>query len=386
MGKKICLCCANYLPNLGGIERYVNNLAKRLTAAGHSVTVLTSNVFRLPEHEFADGVEIFRMPCFNVMKGRYPVPKRGRAFRKLKKELEGRQFDLTVINARFYLHSVFCAKLAKKQGSPCFTIDHGSAHMTVGNRFLDALGAKWEHHLTRKLRKYCEHYYGVSQAACDWLAHFGIKAEGALYNAVDPDELISAAENPVCDYRSDLGIPENAVVFAYAGRLVEEKGAAQLAQAFRKADVPRSFLLYAGDGQLMPALEKEADSDGRIKILGKLDFPHVAALLKAADVFCLPTVYPEGLPTSLLEAAAVKDFIISTTCGGGRELVPDGTYGILLDGNDPDELAEAMKTAAGDPEYRRSAAEKCFRLLCERFTWERTAEKIAALAEKGGCE
>ena len=386
MGKSICLCCANYLPNLGGVERYVFNVAKRLTAAGHRVTVLTSNVFRLPEHETADGVEIYRMPCFNAMKGRYPLPRRGRAFRRLKKELLAKRFDLTVINARFYPHSVFCAKLAKKQGSECVAIDHGSAHMTVGNRLFDALGAKWEHFLTRRLKKYCKRYFGVSQAACDWLEHFGIDAEGTLYNAVDPDELIRAAESPVCDYRAELGIPESAVVFAYAGRLVEEKGAAQLAQAFRKADIPNSYLIYAGDGQLRSALEAEAEADGRIYMLGRLDFPHVAALLKAADVFCLPTVYPEGLPTSLLEAAAVGDFIISTTYGGGRELVPDGTYGILLDGNDPDGLAAAMKTAASDPEYRRSAAEKCFRLLCERFTWERTAGKIAALAEKGGDE
>ena len=384
MGKNICLCCANYLPNLGGVERYVFNVAKRLTAAGHRVTVLTSNVFRLPEHETSDGVEIYRMPCFNAMKGRYPLPKHGRAYRRLKKELLGKRFDLTVVNARFYPHSVFCAKLAEKQGSECVAIDHGSAHMTVGNRVFDALGARWEHFLTRRLKKRCKRYFGVSQAACDWLAHFGIEAEGALYNAVDPDELIRAAETPVCDYRAELGIPENAVVFAYAGRLVEEKGAAQLAQAFRKAGVPDSFLLYAGDGQLRSALEAEAEADERIRVLGRLDFPHVAALLKAADVFCLPTVYPEGLPTSLLEAAAVRDFIISTTYGGGRELVPDGTFGILLGGNDPDELAAAMKTAASDPEYRRSAAEKCYRLVRERFTWEQTAGKIAALAENGG--
>ena len=385
MKKSICLCCANYLPNLGGIERYVFNVAKRLTSGGHSVTVLTSNVFHLPEHESADGVEIYRMPCFSAMKGRYPLPKRGRAFRRLRNELLAKRFDLTIINARFYPHSVFCAKLAKRQGSECVTIDHGSAHMTVGNRFFDALGARWEHFLTWRLKKYCKRYFGVSRAACDWLGHFGIDAEGTLYNAVDPDEIISAAEAPVCDYRSELGIPEDAVVFSYAGRLVEEKGALQLAQAFRKADIPGSFLFYAGDGQLRSALEAEANADNRIRILGRLDFPHVAALLKAADIFCLPTVYPEGLPTSLLEAAAVRDFIISTTYGGGRELVPDGTYGILLDGNDPDELAAAMKTAASDPEYRRSATEKCFHLLCERFTWEQTAGKIAAL-RKGDCE
>ena len=81
MKKRICLFAANYLPNLGGIERYVYNLSKQLIAMGHEVTVVTSNVFRLYSHEVSDeGIEIYRLPCRNVMKGRYPILKRNREF------------------------------------------------------------------------------------------------------------------------------------------------------------------------------------------------------------------------------------------------------------------------------------------------------------------
>ena len=51
MKKSFCLFCANYLPNLGGVERYVYNLSKSLIKLGHSVTVVTSNVFDLPSYE-----------------------------------------------------------------------------------------------------------------------------------------------------------------------------------------------------------------------------------------------------------------------------------------------------------------------------------------------
>lgn len=383
MKKRICLFAANYLPNLGGIERYVYNLSKRLIEMGHEVTVVTSNVFRLSSHEISEeGIEIYRLPCRNVMKGRYPILKRNREFRELKKRLESKGFDLCVINARFYVHSVFAAKFASKLGIECICIEHGSSHMTVGNRLLDAAGGVYEHFLTRVLKKYCKRYYGVSQAACEWSGHFGIASEGTLYNAVDLDSLLTLADKPVCDYRNELSISENTTVITYTGRLVEEKGALQLALAFKEAAIENSILLIAGEGALRTELDRLAAENSEIRLLGQIDFPHVVALLKASDIFCLPTVYPEGLPTSVLEAAAMKNFIISTTFGGAKELVADETMGILLDGNDPKILAEAIKKAASDIDYRRAATEKCYALLSERFLWKQTAEKLLSIAQK----
>ena len=382
MKKKICLFAANYLPNLGGIERYVYNLSKRLISMGHEVCVVTSNVFRLPSHEISEeGIEIYRLPCRNIMSGRYPILKRNREFKSLKKALEEKRFDLCVINARFYIHSVFAAKFASKQGIECVCVEHGSSHMTVGNKLLDAAGGVYEHFLTRILKKYCKRYFGVSKAACEWSGHFGIKSEGTLYNAVDLEGLLALAAEPVCDYRKELGIPDNATVITYTGRLVEEKGALQLAQAFKKADIENSYLLVAGDGAQMDEMGKLAKELPSIKLLGQIDFPHIVSLLKASDIFCLPTVYPEGLPTSVLEAAAMKNFIVSTTFGGAKELVLDESMGILLNGNDPDKLAVALKRAAADSEYRKNAAEKCFSLLSKNFVWERTAEKLLSLLE-----
>ena len=69
MKKSFCLFCANYLPNLGGVERYVYNLSKQLVKHGHNVTVVTSNVFQLPSYEISEeGIEIYRLPCYNVMR------------------------------------------------------------------------------------------------------------------------------------------------------------------------------------------------------------------------------------------------------------------------------------------------------------------------------
>lgn len=380
MKKSFCLFCANYLPNLGGVERYVNNLAKQLIKLGHSVTVVTSNVFDLPDYETDEnGIEIFRMPCYNIMKGRYPILKKNDKFKMLDKQLASKHFDLAVINARFYIHSVYAAEFSYKNNIPMLTIEHGSSHLSVNNKVLDWFGSIYEHALTAILKKYCKDYYGVSQAACDWSGHFGIESKGTLYNAIDIENIEKLAKEQVCSYRKEYDIPDDAVVITYTGRLVKEKGSYELSQAFDNIDVKNSYLFIAGDGEQFDKISQLALNNNRIITLGKIDFAHIVALLNESDIFCLPTVYPEGLPTSILEAVALKNFIITTTVGGAKELVADSSMGVLLDDNSTDKISAALKFAISDKEARAAAINKCYDKLLENFTWQKTAEKLESL-------
>ena len=382
MKKSFCLFCANYLPNLGGIERYVYNLSKQLVKQGHEVTVVTSNVFQLPSYEVSEeGIEIFRMPCYNVMNGRYPILKKNGEFRKLDAKLCSKHFDLVVINARFYIHSLYAANYAYKNNIPMLTIEHGSSHLSVNNKFLDFFGEIYEHALTAVLKKRCKDYYGVSQAACDWSGHFGIKSKGTLYNAIDINNIEELEENRVCSYREKYRVPKDATIITYTGRLVKEKGSYELAQAFDRQSNKNSYLFIAGDGEQMSKIAEISSQNKRIITLGKIDFKHIVALLSESDIFCLPTVYPEGLPTSILEAAALRNFIITTVVGGAKELVNDKSLGILLDDNKVEKVASALEKALSDKEFRTNATQKCYDRLLECFTWERTAKKLEELAK-----
>lgn len=65
---------AQYLPTVGGVERYTWNLALRTVRAGHRAVVVTSALPGLPDRETdLDGIEIIRLPVWPVMKGRFPV-------------------------------------------------------------------------------------------------------------------------------------------------------------------------------------------------------------------------------------------------------------------------------------------------------------------------
>ena len=63
MKKHYCIFSAQYLPHMGGVERYTYNLAKKLCEYGNEVTIVTSNGCDLSSYEKKDGITIF-IPSF----------------------------------------------------------------------------------------------------------------------------------------------------------------------------------------------------------------------------------------------------------------------------------------------------------------------------------
>lgn len=73
--RNVCIFSANYYPFLGGVEIFTKNLFSALVQEGCSVTVVTNNATGLPLHEVTlEGIEIYRLPCLPVLRGRMPIP------------------------------------------------------------------------------------------------------------------------------------------------------------------------------------------------------------------------------------------------------------------------------------------------------------------------
>lgn len=387
--KKYCIFSAQYLPNIGGVERYTYYIAKKIVENGDKVTIVASYMKGQPIHEIKEGIEIFRVPCFSLMNGRLPVIKLNSNTRKIRKSLELKGFDLVIVNTRFYTHSLYGMRFAKKNNIKCITIEHGTSHLTFNNKYLDKLEHIYEHTITFFDKLYCKNYYGVSQACCEWSTHFGIQSKGVLYNAVDIAEIEDYMEYAAVDYKSDYSVAEDDVVIAYTGRLVREKGIPQLLEVIKNLEYERRIVLFlAGDGPLDELVKVVVDecNDGvrvnKIIPLGRIDFPHIAALLKITDIFCLPSD-SEGFPTSVLEAAAAKCFVITTYNGGAKELIKDDSYGIIMPDNRIQTLEDSIYKALADADYRHRAVERTYEALKKDFTFDVTVAKIREIAEKG---
>ena len=106
----------------------------------------------------------------------------------------------------------------------------------------------------------------------------------------------------------------------------------------------------------------------------------IAAVLRQAHIVCLPS-YREGLPKSLLEAAACGLPIVTTDAIGCRDVVEDGYNGYLVPVKETVPLAVALQKLISSPELRNSMGKKS-RLRAEtEFSSERiVAETMAVYA------
>ena len=371
--KNIIIFSSLYLPHLGGVERYTSNLAKHLIKLGNHVTVVTSKLPGEQSIEVMESVNIIRLKSFNLLNGRFPIYD-FRHSQKDKNILRNIHADLIIINTRYYPLSLFAAEFAKEGKIKCILIDHSTGHISFNNALIDRFSELYEHAITSKIKKYNVDFYGVSKNTSRWLKHFEIQSKGEIYNAIDL-EMIETLKKNVSQHLNNVPFQKYSRVICFTGRLIKEKGILELIEGFKIYNKQsNSCLVIAGEGPLLESLKEKNIKD--VFFLGKISFEEVVSLLCKSDVFCFPTAYPEGFPTSLLEAAACHCYLISTDKGGARELIKDSSYGHILKTNAPYEISRAL-SQYDKIENINSILEKTYSLVKQEFDWKVIAKKVS---------
>lgn len=122
-----------------------------------------------------------------------------------------------------------------------------------------------------------------------------------ILNGIDETKFV---HNPIsgADFREKVGIPSNvSLVLGVAGRLVRDKGHPLLHEAFSfiAKRHPGVFLLIAGSG---PWGKRYAELGQNVKVLGALEPSELSKFYNSIDVFVNPTLRPQGLDLTLIEA------------------------------------------------------------------------------------
>jgi glycosyltransferase involved in cell wall biosynthesis len=214
-------------------------------------------------------------------------------------------------------------------------------------------------------------YGGIERLLGDWLSDRLICVSRDEYNhalslGIPEDRLrivVNGVSAPPSGQRAAIraryGIPQDALLFGFVGRLTPQKAPERLVEAFARiaTDLPQAHLLMIGIGELADTVS------GMIKAAGLEDRAHLdgaipgATAVDAFDVVVMPSRY-EAMSYVMLEAAAGGKPLLLTDVGGARTVIEPGKNGyIVANSDDPSELAEAMTRFADSKLLRSFTAE-----------------------------
>jgi glycosyltransferase involved in cell wall biosynthesis len=183
-----------------------------------------------------------------------------------------------------------------------------------------------------------------------------------------------ARAQPVSD-RSDRP------VVLFVGRLVEEKGASALIDILPQTPCA---LVLAGEGPLEAELMRRAARAGvadRVTLTGYLEGDALRAAFDRADLFALPTRWPEGFPLAIVEAMDAGLPIITTRIRGAADHLTDGIHALFVPPGDGNALAQAIVRLVNDQKLRAHMSE-ANRAKAGQFAPDRVARQyLAALQD-----
>jgi glycosyltransferase involved in cell wall biosynthesis len=183
--------------------------------------------------------------------------------------------------------------------------------------------------------------------------------------------------------REELGLGPDDLVVMMISRLIRSKGVLEFGAVARQVAATHKHVRFvlvgpnespAANG-LRPA--ELATLQQAVTWLGPRS--DIVDLLALAEIFLFPSVYREGIPRVLLEAAAMGLPVVTTDAPGCREVVEDGVNGLLVPPGQPERLRLATERLIADPDLRRRFGTVSRQRAAQRFDLSVIADQLCAV-------
>jgi len=313
---RIAVFASYFYPHKGGVENYVYEIYSRLVKKDIKVDIITCNTNNSQTEEIINGLKIYRFDCWDALGKTYPIPKINKKFFQIIKKLDKNSYSFVNTQTRFFILSFIGFLYGKLKGIKVIHTEHGTRHSFSSNSIVNALSWVYDHTIGYVVTRFADYNIAISKASGEFSKHLGARNYEIVYNGVDTNKF----RRRETDLRKRLNIDPEYKIITFVGRLIEAKGAQDLIEAFKIVkDKVRVKLLIVGNGNYKNQLIELADGDGDIIFFGEKNEEEIIDVLSITDVFVNPS-YSEGLPTSVLEAAACGCAIIATDVGGTKEI------------------------------------------------------------------
>lgn len=364
-------------PHVGGVESYVAELNHVLLPDRRvrAVTVLAPALppGAPPQEERSAGYRVVRYPALELIPN-FPMPRVwAPGFWAALRAAGPRRHDVLVSHTRFFVSSALAALCAALTGVPLLHVEHGSDFAQLGGRLPRLVARAYDLSIGRQVLSRADGIVAVSRAAAEFVARLSGRDARVVYRGLRRDRLEATARDVEL-----LGWADGRKVVTFVGRLIAGKGVADLLHAFARGAGDGSVLCLIGDGPCRGDLEALAVRLGiadRVWFRGYVSPEAALAAIAASDVVVNPS-YTEGLPTAVLEAAALGRAVLATDVGGTREIVTSGHSAVLVAPRRPQELGEELARLLAAPAWRAGLGARAQTDAWRRFDWDINAEQF----------
>ena len=191
--------------------------------------------------------------------------------------------------------------------------------------------------------------------------------------------------------RRDLRL-ENKRVIVSVGRLVHRKGQDHLIQALPEIlkSVPDAHILMVGQGPYLSHLKKLVEGLNlvdHVSFIGRIQYAQLPQYISVGDIFAMPSrsrffgLEVEGLGIVYLEASACGLPVIAGSSGGAPDAVLEGVTGIVVDGENNNEIAAAAIKLLNDVDGAKAMGLAGREWIIENWRWQIWSERFNKLLQ-----
>ncbi len=375
----VCMFTNTYLPHVGGVARSVSVLEQDLRRLGHRVLVIAP-AYEGKERK-GDEPHVLRLPAIQNFNGsdfslRIPMPF------VVSEKVDA--FLPDVVHSHHpYLLGDTALRTAERHGLPVVFTHHTRYEQYVHHvtEDLETL-RRFAQNLATEYANLCSSVIAPSRSIARMIRSRGVNRPiEEIPTGVDLD-FFSAGRREA--FRRERGIPEEAPVIGYVGRLAPEKNLGYLAAAAARLlkTHGESRFLVVGEGPSKEEIRSafEAGPAERLVMAGSLGGRELSDAYAAMDLFVFSSE-SETQGMVVAEAMAAEKPVVALDAPGVREMIDDGVNGRLLDAETPPEqFAEAAAQILEDLQ-RLKAMGRDARKKAESVGREACARRVSALYE-----
>jgi D-inositol-3-phosphate glycosyltransferase len=378
----------------GGLNVYVVETAKRLADRNIEVEIFTRAVCQdiPPQVELVPGVLVRNVvagPFEELDKHSLPAQICPFTFEVLRTEAACAPGRYDLVHAHYWLSGQVGAVAAERWGVPLVQSMHTLGRvknlaLAAGDRAEPDVRIRGEHEVMAAADRLVAN---TAEEAAQLISLYG--ADPGRVRTVSPGvDLALFRPGPAAAARHRLGLPLDAIVLLFAGRVQPLKGpdiALRAAAQLPAELAERLVMVFVGGpsgsevgvpGRLV-ALADQLGMTGRVRFEPPCPQRELADWYRAATLVLVPS-HSESFGLVALEAQACGTPVVAAAVGGLRTAVSDGVSGVLVDGHDPASYAVSIRALLDDPgrvgRLGRGAVEHA-----SAFGWGATADGLVAV-------